>query len=148
MSVFSLSARPAITSLTSSATDNKVILPRKGTAYLNIYCNVNRGSHPVTFQWSHDGGSVQGSFTSTYISGNEFIGRLYISNLTSSHNGRYVCSTQNTVGSSSSSLSVIVIGMYGTHAVKQNFAQCTSEQLYTTLALHIIRFNWKMFTCI
>ena len=107
-----LAENPTITSLTSSALSNKVILPRTGfDQSLSFECAVSRGSHPVTFQWSHNGGSVQGSFTSTRFSGNNFIGQLHISRLTPSHNGQYTCSTQNTVGHSSSRIFVTVVGM-------------------------------------
>ena len=103
---------PTISSLSSSAPGNKIILPRTGSTSVTIACTASGDDSFVRFQWTLNGGTVSGSATATN-SGNQVIGQLYIYPVRTAHGGTYRCSTSNNVGSDTQELSLAVVGKLG-----------------------------------
>lgn len=112
MFFFSYAVLPTISNLSSSAPGNKIILPRTGFTFVNIYCTARGDASSVSFYWTLNSVTVPNSSTYKSNNGNSAIGRLYIYPVRPTHGGTYRCSTSNNVGNRQQDLAITVVGRY------------------------------------
>lgn len=78
--------------------------------FTEIFCNIKRGSFPITFTWFHNNKEIIKN--SKYrVSNSETSSHLSIGKIQASDIGNYTCLVANNFGQDSGTVSVIIEGM-------------------------------------
>ena len=77
----------------------------------NIFCGVDQGSLPLSFEWSKNGQIIKSGYNLNYkIENSKKFSNLIIDEIVRSDSGNYSCAVRNSVGSDSQSVVLSVIG--------------------------------------